>query len=131
MKKLISGILAVTMFTATTAFADCDFSKGITPTDHGTYEYTKECHISVGQMRQNYLIDEQKIATLNKALDLKDLVINKANERADLWMNTSFKLEDRVMAIDKMESSNRWIYFGLGVLTVFVAGFAARQSFGR
>jgi hypothetical protein len=131
MKKLISAILAVSMFMSATAYAECDFKTGITPTDHGTYEYTKECHVAVGQLRQNYLIDEQKIADLNKALDLKDLAITKANQRADLWMDTSFKLEDRVMTIDKMESTNKWIYFGLGVLTTFAAAYAARQAFGR
>jgi len=129
MKKLITALMIV-LSLPLQALADCDFSKGITKVDGG-YLYTTECHVAVGQMRQNYLISQQQISDLNKALDLKDLAITKADQRADMWMNTTFKLEDRINTLDKMQETNKWIWFGLGVVTVFAAGYAARAAYGH
>jgi hypothetical protein len=110
------------------AFAECDFTdgKGVTKVEGG-YLYSKECHIAVGQMKYDLGVKDLQIEKLGKALDLKDLAITKADQRADLWMQTSFKLEDRINTIDNMRSSNQWIAFGLGALTMFAAAYAASQ----
>lgn len=130
MRKIFALFVSLT-FISNVAFAECDFSTGITKNDNGTFTYTKECHIKVGEMRQDLLISSEQIAKLNKSLDLKDLALGKADQRADLWMNTTFKLEDRINTIDKMQSTNSWIYFGLGVVSVFAAGYAASQIYNH
>ena len=124
--KKISFLLAVCMF-ANTAFADCDFSKGITKLPDGNYEYTKECHVHVGELVQDNDVKTQQVDKLNKALDLKDLAITKADQRTQLWMDTSLKLEDNIQKMDSLSKKNEWLYFGLGVLTTFAAGYAAAQ----
>jgi len=127
MKKIVSVVLALSLF-STSAMAECDFSTGINKNDNGTYTYSRECHIKVGEMKQDLEIANKQVEKLNKALDLKDLALTKADQRADLWMNTSFKLEDRVNTIDEMRKTNQWLYFGLGALAMFAATYAASQS---
>ncbi len=127
-KKFITLIFALIL--PINSFADCDFSTGITKTDQG-YLYTKECHIAVGQMKSDLNVAVQQVSLLQKSLDFKDLALNKADQRADLWQASTFKLEDRINSIDQMRSTNNWMYFGLGVLTVFAAGYAASQIYNH
>jgi hypothetical protein len=124
--KKIAFLLAICMF-ANTAFADCDFSTGISPNQDGSYKYSKECHLKVGSLVQDNQTKDQQIDKLTKAIDLKDLALTKSDQRAQLWMDTSFKLEDDVQKMNRLKSDNQWIYFGLGVLTTFAAGYAAAQ----
>lgn len=126
MKKFVAVILAMSLM-SNVVFAECDFSTGINRNDNGTYTYTKECHVKVGEMKQDLKIAEEQNGKLNKALDLKDLAITKADQRADMWMNTTYKLEDRINTIDQMRSTNQWVAFGLGALTMFAAAYAASQ----
>lgn len=124
--KLVSLILAVAMI-SNTAFAECDFSRDVKELPSGSREYTKECHIKVGQLVQDNQVKDQQITDYKKAIELKDLAITKADQRAQLWMDTSLKLEDNIQRMDSIKSKNEWIYFGLGVLTMFAAGMAAAQ----
>jgi hypothetical protein len=128
--KMLSILLALCMV-SNTAFADCNFSTDITKQADGTYSYTKECHIKVGQLVQDNKTKDQQISDLNQAITLKDLAITKSDQRAQMWMDTSFKLEDDVQKMNKFKSDNQWIYFGLGVLTVFAAGMATSSLTNR
>jgi hypothetical protein len=110
------------------AYADCDFSKGITPGPNKTFIYTEECHLAVGKLKQDNDTYKLQIADLTKAISLKDLALTKSDERTQLWMDTSSKLEDRVTKIDEMTKHNEWLYFGLGVLTTFAAGYAIARG---
>lgn len=125
MRKLIRIVCSVTLFSSA-AFGDCDFSKVVKNND-GTFTYSKDLHICVGQLVQDNTIKAQQIDDLNKAISLKDLTIQKSDERANLWMDTSFKLESRVETIDKMEKTNSWLFFALGAVTVIGAGMMAAQ----
>jgi len=125
MKRILCTILALSFF-SNVALAECDFSAGITKTADG-YLYTKECHVKVGEMKQDLKIANEQNEKLTKALDLKDFAITKADQRADMWMNTTYKLEDRINTIDQMRSTNQWVAFGLGALTMFAAAYAASQ----
>lgn len=124
MKKLIAAFLSV-MLLSNIAFADCDYSK-VQKVDGG-YLYTKELHLCVGEMKQNYEIEVQKTVKLTEALTFKDLALQKSNERTELWMQTSFKLEDRINTIDSLRGMNSTLYFTLGILTMFAATYAAGQ----
>lgn len=130
MKKFLIALVAMT-FLSNVAFAECDFKTGITKQESGNYTYTRECHIKVGEMKQDLDISQQQNEKYVKALDLKDLALTRADQRADMWMNTSFKLEDRVNTIQEMQKTNQWVYFGLGVLSVFAAGYAAKQIYSH
>lgn len=125
MKRFICTILAMT-FLSNVAMAECDFSTGITKVDGG-YLYSKECHVKVGEMKLDLKISQEQNEKLTKALDLKDFAITKADQRADMWMNTTYKLEDRINTIDQMRATNQWVAFGLGALTMFAAAYAASQ----
>lgn len=125
MKKLASILLSFSLF-SNGAFADCDWSK-IQKNNDSTYTYSRELNLCVGEMKQDLEISKQQNEKYLKAITLKDLTITKADKRADLWMQTSFKLEDRIQTIDKMQSTNKWLYFGLGVVTMFAATYAAGQ----
>lgn len=113
---------------ASNAWADCDYANVVKNGD-GTFTYSKELHLCVGNMKQDLSIATQQNDKLGKALDLKDLAITKADQRADLWQASTFKLEDRINAIDEMKDKNNWMYFGLGVLTMFAAGYVASQAY--
>jgi len=130
MKKLISIFLLFCIF-ANMAFADCDFKTGITPLGDGTFKYSGECHRRVGDLMQDNKIKESQISDLSKAIELKDLAISKADQRTQLWMDTSYKLEDRLNKIDDLRSKNNWMYFGLGALTILGAGYLASQLVRR
>lgn len=128
MKKLISILLSISMFSSV-SLADCDFSTGVTKLPDGNYEYTKACHVKVGQDIIDSQTKDKQLALLNQAIKDKDEAYGYANQRADLWMNTSFKVEDRLNTIESMQKTNNWMYFGLGVLSVFAAGYAANQIY--
>jgi hypothetical protein len=110
------------------AMADCDFSKGITPGTNHTYIYTEECHQAVGKLVSDNRALTLQVGDLTKAITLKDLALTKSDDRTQLWMNTSDQLLDRVNKIDDTVKHNEWVYFGLGVLTTFAAGYIAAQA---
>jgi len=128
MKRIMCATLAVAMF-SNVALADCKWADGIKKTEGG-YLYTPECHAKVGvTLRDN---DDLKIEVkeLRKTIELKDLAIKTADQRTQEWMDTSFKLEKRIDNIESAANKNKWVYYGLGVLTVFAAGYAAKQVYG-
>lgn len=127
MKKIVSSLLLFCLL-SNAALADCDFSKGITPGPNHTFIYTEECHQAVGKLVQDNAALTLQVGDLTKAISLKDLALTKADERTQLWMNTSDKLIDRVDKIDETVKHNEWLYFGLGVLTTFAAGYIVSRT---
>ena len=128
MKKLICTVLAMTMF-ANVAMADCKWAEG-TKKVEGGYLYTPECHGRVGILVKDLDDRAVEVEALRKTIELKDLTIQKADERTQLWRDTTFKVEDRLTKIENAADTNKWVYFGLGVLSVFAAGYAAKQVYG-
>ncbi len=121
LKKFISFVI-INCFLISVCFSECDWKKIVPQGD--SFLYPKECHLKVEQLLDDVKIREEQIAKLNKALDLKDLVIAKAEERTELWRGTAYKMEDRLIAQEKWSSKSGWVYFGLGVITTVAAGFA-------
>ena len=130
MKKLVSSLVLFCLL-SNAALADCDFSKGVTPGPNNTFVYSQECHETVGKLVRNNKALTLQIGDLTQAISLKDLALSKADERTQLWMTTSDQLVDRVNKIDATEKHNEWLYFGLGVLTTFAAGYIAAQAVRR
>lgn len=127
--KIISIVLAVSLFSSF-AMGDCDFSQIISNTD-GTYTYSKNLHICVGQLVQDNATKTKQVQDLTKAYSLKDLAMTKADARAQLWEDNSLKLETTVQTIETTQKRNDMIWFGLGALSVFAAGVAAASLTNR
>lgn len=125
MRKAISLFLATLLF-CNSAFSNCDFSK-IIKNEDGTYTYSKELHICVGELKVDNEVKSEQISEYKKAIELKDLAILKAQERADLWMDTSYTLENKLQKAYTIKNRNYIVYYGLGILTMSVAVWGAGQ----
>lgn len=126
MKKFVIFIICATLIYSPT-YADCDFSKDIQKQADGSYNYTKDCHIEVGKKVDALSKREQQVEKLEKAIDLKDLALDKAHERIDLWRETSYKIEDRANAMEQMKKNNELMYFALGIVVTGIAIYGANQ----
>ena len=126
MKKLIAFILLF-ISTFNLAFADCDWSKDITPGPNHTFIYSDACHLAVGQLIQTNKTQTAQIADLTKAIQLKDLAITNADARIALWTTTAENEQDRISKIDSMQKTNDFLYFGLGILATIGTGFAVAR----
>lgn len=109
------------------SFGACDFSKDIQENADGTYKYTRDCHVEVGKRVRRLVLVEQQVVELEKTIELKDLALVKQKERADLWMDASFKINDKLQSYDSAASKNQWLYFGLGVAATALAVWGAGQ----
>lgn len=109
------------------AFANCDFKTGIEKMQDGRYAYTLDCHKAVGKLVADSKDKDDQIAALSKTIDLKDLGLKTQEQRAQLWMDTSLKLEDRVNQMEAMRSTNNFLYFGLGIVVTGAAVWGASQ----
>jgi hypothetical protein len=112
MKKILSIVFLIAALPSL-CWADCDWSLGIKPLTDGGYEYSKVCHEQVGIMKQQNL----DLQTAIKA-DQDALVV--ADQRTQNWMNTSFKMEDRLQKSDALQKDNNVLYFCLGGLTIII-----------
>ena len=129
MKKLICCILLLVY--SVNAFADCDFSKGITAGPNNTHIFTEECYLKVGQLVQDAKVKDQQIADFTKAVQLKDLAIQNSDARVALWQKGADDNLDRLNKLEADRSHSEWLYFALGVGTTFLAGYTASKLAGR
>lgn len=127
MNQKLTSLLLISCFISNVSLAECNFSTGVTRLEDGSYKYSKECHIKVGEMKQDLEIANKQVEQLNKVIELKDLALSKSNERVALWMDTTYKLEDRLNKIEELQSKNHFLYFGLGVVTAIGAAYAASK----
>ena len=123
---MINYIL-LAIFTYTTLFAACNISTDIKENSDGTFTYTEECHIFVGKQFQELEKRKQQVDKLNEALELKDLAIEQHKKRIQLWKDTTFELEDRMIKMEKLTTLDRILHFGLGVLATSVAVYASSK----
>lgn len=126
--KKVTAFFLIAITLTTSAFAECDYSK-IIHNENGTYTYSKELHVCVGQMKQDLETATTQLGEYKKAIELKDLAISKADQRSQLWMDTSDKLQTRLNAVADMSNKNQWLMFGLGVVTALGAGYVASQVY--
>jgi hypothetical protein len=124
-KNIFILFLATSHILAVSAYGECDFATGIEKLSDGRFAYSSDCHKRVGKLVEDIKDKDEQITSLTKTIDLKNIQIQVQEQRAQLWMDTSMKLEDRVNAIDRMKSTNQWLYFGLGVVTTGLAVWGA------
>lgn len=87
----------------------------------GSFSYPLDCHLEFGRLVRVEKEREKQIEHLNKSIELKDLAIDVSNDRIELWQNTAYKLEDRLLKYEATSERMRWIYFGLGVIVMGAA----------
>jgi hypothetical protein len=109
------------------SFAACDFAKDIKENQDGSYTYTRDCHIEVGKRVKKLILVEEQIVELEKTIELKDLALVKQKERADMWMNTSFTLNDKLQKYDAAASTDKTLHFIIGVGVTVLSVWAAGQ----
>jgi uncharacterized protein involved in high-affinity Fe2+ transport len=129
MKKSISAVLGI-IFLGNAALADCDFST-IKVNPDGSRTYSLAQHICVGQAVQANTTKDLQIQDLTGAVNLKDIALKAADQRADTWMNADLKLESNIQSIDKNKKDNEYLAFGLGILVTYLAVSAAAKLSGR
>lgn len=123
MKILLAFILA---FNSNLAFANCDFSLGITEKEDG-YLYTKDCHRKVGRLLKDTEDMQLELSELKKSIDLKDLALKKSDEQLMMWRMETYEQHERLLKIDRMSDRERWLWFGIGILVMGGATYAAGQ----
>lgn len=122
--KFFSFFLVFALFlNSVPSNAKCDWSNDIKENPNGTFTYTRECHIEVGKNFKSVSLLNEKVELLEKKLDLKDFQITRYEERTQLWMDTSFKLNDKLMTYEATKKNDFWISFGLGILTTIATGY--------
>ena len=82
------------VFSSVRVYAGCDWTTDIKENSNGTFTYTRDCHVEAGRNYKSVSLLGEKIELLEKKIELKDLQISKYDERTQLWMVTSFKLND-------------------------------------
>jgi hypothetical protein len=127
---MIKLLLALSLISSS-AMATCDFKTGIQKLPDGNYEYTKECHIAVGQLVQDNKTQAAQIVEYKAAINLYQVTIKTDEERIQNWIATSTKLESRVEKVDDLEKKNEWLYFGLGVLATAAAAYTGEKLAGH
>lgn len=115
------------MINPTYSYATCDFAKDIKENTDGTFTYSRECHIEMGKNVKQVSLLGDRVSLLEKEIELKDLTISKYEERNRLWMDTSFKLNDKIQTYDHVNSTSNMVYFGLGMGLTILSVWAASQ----
>jgi hypothetical protein len=135
--KFLSLVVLLSMC-GNLAFADvgvvvntnCDYTKIVKNAD-GTFTYTKQLHLCVGDMKLDLEVAKLQIVDLNQALSLKDVALQKSDSRVKLWSDTSEQLENRITKIDTETKRNDFLYFALGIAASIGVGFMTAKLIGR
>jgi hypothetical protein len=125
MERLVSLILVLCTL-SNLSFADCDWST-IKKNVDGSYIYSSTLNLCVGNMVQDNKVKTKQIDDYIKAITMKDLMIQESDKKAQVWSDTSAKLEDRLQKVDSLEKKNDWLWFGLGILVTGAAVFGASK----
>ena len=123
MKHLVICILLTVLSLNLSAACDWKTIQKI----EGGYRYSSECHIQVGKEIKENKLRIDLVDKLKKTITLKDLYIEKSNERVELWKEATYKIENRLIKHDKYARKNDWILFGGGILTTILTGWALGQ----
>jgi hypothetical protein len=126
MKKLICAILSVSMLLSSSAFADCQWARDIKKVEGG-YLYTNDCHGQVGVIVKDNDDLKTEVVNLRKGLELKDLVVQKSDERVMLWRNESYEQFDRLQKQTEAAHRNETLWFVLGIVVTGAAVWGAGQ----
>ena len=125
LKMKVIALLMIGTLSFNQTLANCNWGTDIVK-NNGTYSYSRDCHLEVGRLVKSEPLQQKAISDLKKSIELKDLAIDKSEQRTILWMETSNDLNNNMQKINSLESSNKVFYFacgvGLTILSVWAAG---------
>jgi hypothetical protein len=127
MKFFIACLTSILLLFSSVGLADCKWSEGVKEQADG-YLYTPECHKKVGKVVTDLEDREEQVNLLKEALTYQKEATEGERKRAELWRDTTFKLEDRMTTIERWKKYNDWMYFGFGVLVTGVSAWAIGQA---
>lgn len=96
-------------------------------TKSGKFVYTEDCHIEFGRLRITEKERQKQIEHLEQSIKLKDLALDLSNERIENWQQATYRVEDRLLKMEANSDKINWIYFGIGVIVMGGATWAAGQ----
>ena len=126
MKKYIPYILIMCLISPNLALAKCDWAKDI-KRQGNTFLYPAKCHHAVGVMKKDLKDREEQVVQLKKTIKLKDLAMIKSDERIVLWRDQSYNQFERLQKQARLNSYNKWLHFGGGVVLTVLSVWAAGQ----
>lgn len=91
------------------------------------YAYPVNCHIDYGRLRKAEPLYKKQVKELKKSIEMKDLALKYSNERTENWKKTTYKLEDKLLKLEKNCDRMKWVYFGLGIIVMSGAVWGAGQ----
>ena len=91
------------------------------------YVYSVDCHIDYGRLRKVEPQRQKQVEQLNKSITMKDLALDLSKQRTEEWTKTTYKLQDKLLTVERNNGKLKWVYFGLGILTMSGAVWAAGQ----
>ena len=91
------------------------------------YAYPVDCHIDYGRLRKAEPLYKKQVKELKKSIEIKDLALKYSNERVENWKKTTYKLEDKLLKLEKNNDRMKWVYFGLGIIVMSGAVYTAKQ----
>lgn len=92
------------------------------------FVYSPKCHVEVGKLVLTEPLKQEQVAELTKAIELKDLAIEKANMRAAIWENETNEQYNMLLKNQKSAKLEKIAYFGLGVVSVLLGAWAVNQT---
>lgn len=126
MKKIISLLLSASVFFTSPVFAECKWADGVKKVESG-FLYSNDCHGRVGILIKDLEDREIEVVNLRKGLELKDLALQKSDERIMLWRDESYEQFERLQKQSELTSRNQYLWFALGVIFTGAAVWSAGQ----
>ena len=137
MKKMLPILLVVTTFQGA-AFAGCPkpvyhLLKGQKAECEG-YLFSLDKELELRIMNEDYKFLKQELELKNKQIDnlnkeviLSEEVINKEQQKAELWRNAAETSTKKYIESVDSNSKKEWLYLIGGVLITVAAGYAVGQ----
>lgn len=108
------------------ALAECKWATGIKKTEGG-YLYSDECHGRVGFLVKDVDDLNKEVESLRKTIDLKNLALDKADERVMLWRKESYEQFQYLQTQQQLARKNETLWFVLGIVVTGAAVWGAGQ----
>jgi hypothetical protein len=89
--------------------------------------YPAECHREVGRLVEVESKRKEQVEELNKALTLKDLALQKSDERVILWQSESERQLKNLEKMSKNNSLQNSGYFLAGMASVLFGAWAVQK----
>ena len=124
--KFLTICTLLMVLTIQSALSTCN-PRQIKEQSSGNFSYPLDCHLDYGRLRQ---VDEKRqdqIKHLEKSIKLKDLALENANDRIETWKSATEELEVELVKEQRNSERLKWLYFGVGILTMGAATWAAGQ----